>query len=96
MKLYSKYKSEIKQSDKKIENMKFSVRFLNKKNRCVWYQIVQNLVLNVMQTFISTINMNIDEINKKICTVYFTEIYKVLIQTMDDRSMDNTLVISRT
>ena len=59
MKLYSKHKSEIKQSDKKIENMKinrtFSVGFLNKENRRVWYQIVQTLVLNVMQTFISTI-----------------------------------------
>ena len=46
MKLYSKQKSEIKQSDKKKENMKithtFSVRFLNKVNRRVWYQIVQN------------------------------------------------------
>ena len=59
MKLYSKLKSEIKQSDKKIENMKitrtFSVGFLNKENRRVWYQIVQNLVLNVMQSFLSTI-----------------------------------------
>ena len=59
MKLYSKHKSEIKQSDKKIENMKitctFSVGFLNKENRRVWYQIVQNLVLNVVQTFLSTI-----------------------------------------
>ena len=59
MKVYSKHKSEIKQSDKKIENMKitrtFSVGFLNKENRRVWYQIVQNLVLNVMQTFLSTI-----------------------------------------
>ena len=26
----------------------FSVGFLNKENRRVWYQIVQNLVLNVM------------------------------------------------
>ena len=59
MKLYSKHKSEIKQSDKKIENMKitrtFSVGFLKKVNGRVWYQIVQNLVLNVMQTFLSTI-----------------------------------------
>ena len=54
MKLYSIHNSEIKQSDKKIENMKitrtFSVRFLNKENRRVGYQIVQNLVLNVMQS----------------------------------------------
>ena len=59
MKLYSKHKSEVKQSDIKIEKMKitrtFSVRFLNKDNRGVWYQILQNLVLNVMQTFFSTI-----------------------------------------
>ena len=59
MKLYSKHKSEMKQIDKKIENMKiartFSVGFLNKENRRVWYQNVKNLVLNVMQTFLSTI-----------------------------------------
>ena len=82
MKPYSRHKSEIKQSDKKIENMKinctFSVGFLNKEHRRVWYQIVQNLVLNAMQTFLSA--MNIDEINKKLSTVYFTEIYKVPIQ----------------
>ena len=34
---------------------RYSVGFLNKENRRVWYQIVQNLVLNVMQTFFSTI-----------------------------------------
>ena len=29
MKLYSKHKSEIKQSDKKIENMKLTLTFLS-------------------------------------------------------------------